>query len=75
MRKERRKRMHASNDDFEVLIDIPGLTLVRSEGVLRFDVVPGFRTRAEAIAILSEFGVVNWPEDGESDNGSVEGWL
>lgn len=64
--------MHASSEDFEVLIDIPGLTLVRSEGVMRFDVVPGFRSREEAIAILSEFGDVQWPLDGEADSGSVD---
>ena len=64
--------MQASSGGFEVLIDIPGLTLVRSEGVMRFDVVPGFRSRGEAIAILSEFGDVQWPSDGEADSGSVD---
>lgn len=61
-----------SNDDFEVLVDIPGLTLVRANGGMRFDVVPGFRTREDAIAILSEFGEVNWPDDDAGvDGGSV----
>lgn len=64
--------MTQRNDNFEVLVDIPGLTLVRVDGRMQFDVVPGFRTREEAIAILSEFGDVNWPEDGDgADNGSI----
>jgi hypothetical protein len=61
-----------SSDDFEVLVDIPGLTLVRVDGGMRFDVVPGFRTREDAIAILSEFGEVSWPDEDEgADGGSV----
>lgn len=60
--------MTQSSDDFEVLVDIPGLTLVRVDGGMRFDVVPGFRSREDAIAILSEFGDVNWPDE---DGGSV----
>ena len=64
--------MTQRNDDFEVLVDIPGLTLVRVDGGMRFDVVPGFRTREDAISILSEFGDVNWPdEDNEADGGTV----
>ncbi|SDL90217.1 hypothetical protein SAMN04487916_11751 [Arthrobacter sp. ov407] len=64
--------MTQSSGDFEVLVDIPGLTLVRVDGGMRFDVVPGFRTRQEAIAILSEFGDVNWPDENEgADGGSV----
>jgi hypothetical protein len=60
------------SDDFEVLVDMPGLTLVRVDGRMQFDVVPGFRTREEAIAILSEFGDVNWPDEDEgADGGSV----
>lgn len=64
--------MRQEGRGFEVLVDIPGLTLVRVDGRMQFDVVPGFRTRQEAIAILSEFGDVNWPEDGGgADSGSV----
>jgi hypothetical protein len=60
------------NDDFAVLVDLPGLTLVRVYGGMRFSVVPGFRTREDAIAILSEFGDVNWPDEEEGGNrGSV----
>lgn len=61
--------MTRSSDEFEVLLDIPGLTLVRVDGTMRFDVIPGFRTREQAIAILSEFGDVNWPDEDEGADG------
>jgi predicted CoA-binding protein len=55
--------MTRNSDNFEVLVDIPGLTLVRVDGTMQVDIVDGFRTREEAIAILSEFGDVDWPDD------------
>ena len=61
--------MTKDSDNFEVLVDLPGLTLVRDEGGMRFDVIPGFRSREDAIAILSEFGDVNWPDEADGGNG------
>lgn len=57
-------------ESFEVLVDLPGLTLVRVNGELKADVVPGFRTDEEARAILSEFGDVEW---GSDDKGEERG--
>lgn len=58
----------------EVLVDIPGLTLVRVDGTMKVDVVPGFRSREESIAILSEFGDVTWPDEGqEADSPEAAG--
>lgn len=42
------KEVTRRKDDFEVLVDIPGLTLVRVDGKMHVDVVPGFRTRDQA---------------------------
>lgn len=53
---------------FEVLVDIPGLTVVRDRGKLKADIVPGFRTREEVTAILSEFGDVTWPDEDQGDD-------
>jgi hypothetical protein len=61
-----------NRNNFEVLVDIPGLTLVRVDGALQVDVVPGYRTRDEVTAILSEFGDVSWPDDGPGAGGGPE---
>jgi hypothetical protein len=65
-------QMTRRNEKFEVLVDIPGLTLVRVDGAMKVDVVPGFRTREETRAILSEFGEVSWPEEDPGQDGGPE---